>query len=82
MAGGGHNTLASKYGLGADQALSIQVVTADGKFVTADPVTNTDLYYALRGGGPGKFLTKYAYYQSYSILKQVSNIMQKLLMVL
>ncbi|KAI1410467.1 FAD-binding domain-containing protein [Hypoxylon sp. FL1857] len=51
MAGGGHSALASKYGLGADQALSIQVVTADGRFVTADPNQNTDLFYALRGGG-------------------------------
>ncbi|KAI1141709.1 FAD-binding domain-containing protein [Hypoxylon sp. FL0543] len=51
MAGGGHSALASKYGLGADQALSIQVVTADGRFVTADPNRNTDLFYALRGGG-------------------------------
>ncbi|KAI1472683.1 FAD-binding domain-containing protein [Daldinia caldariorum] len=51
MAGGGHSALASKYGLGADQALSIQVVTADGRFITADPYQNTDLFYALRGGG-------------------------------
>ncbi|KAI1374395.1 FAD-binding domain-containing protein [Hypoxylon crocopeplum] len=51
MAGGGHSALASKYGLGADQPLSIQVVTADGRFVTADPFQNTDLFYALRGGG-------------------------------
>ncbi|KAI2628458.1 FAD-binding domain-containing protein [Hypoxylon sp. NC1633] len=51
MAGGGHSAMASKYGLGADQALSLQVVTADGRFVTADPRQNTDLFYALRGGG-------------------------------
>ncbi|KAI1387903.1 uncharacterized protein F4822DRAFT_295655 [Hypoxylon trugodes] len=54
MAGGGHSALASKYGLGADQPLSIQVVTADGRFVTADPTQNTDLFYALRGGGGSK----------------------------
>lgn len=54
IAGGGHSALASKYGLGADQALSIQVVTADGRFVTADPHQNTDLFYALRGGGGSK----------------------------
>jgi len=52
--GGGHSVLASTYGLGSDQALSLQVVTADGRFVTADPTTNTDLFYALRGGGPSK----------------------------
>jgi hypothetical protein len=53
MAGGGHSIVGSKYGMGADQPLSLQVVTADGRFVTADPDTNKDLFYALRGGGPG-----------------------------
>ncbi|KAI5917151.1 hypothetical protein F4810DRAFT_705118 [Camillea tinctor] len=51
MAGGGHSALASTYGLGSDQVLSLQVVTADGQFVTADPNQNVDLFYALRGGG-------------------------------
>jgi len=54
MQGGGHSVMASYYGLGADQVLSLQVVTADGRFITADPETNEDLFYALRGGGPGK----------------------------
>ncbi|KAF4625540.1 hypothetical protein G7Y89_g12624 [Cudoniella acicularis] len=54
-AGGGHTILASYHGLGADQPLSIQVVTADGRFVTADMYQNTDLFYALRGGGPGSY---------------------------
>ncbi|KAK8052865.1 restculine oxidase precursor [Apiospora saccharicola] len=54
MTGGGHSPIASLYGLGADQPLSLQVVTADGRFVTADPDTNPDLYYALRGGGPAR----------------------------
>lgn len=54
MAGGGHSALSSQYGLGVDQVLSINVVTADGRFVTADPYQNTDLFYALRGGGGGK----------------------------
>lgn len=51
---GGHGALTSLYGLGADQVLSIQVVTADGRFLTADPFTNEDLFYALRGGGGSK----------------------------
>ncbi|KAI2633137.1 FAD-binding domain-containing protein [Hypomontagnella submonticulosa] len=51
MTGGGHSALASTYGMGADQVLSLQVVTADGRFLTADPYQNTDLFYALRGGG-------------------------------
>jgi len=57
MAGGGHSTLGSLYGLGSDQVLSIEVVTADGHFVTADPETNADLFFALRGGGPGIYIS-------------------------
>jgi hypothetical protein len=30
-----------------------QVVTADGKFLHADPYENEDLFWAMRGGGPG-----------------------------
>ncbi|KAI1342467.1 hypothetical protein F5Y15DRAFT_305110 [Xylariaceae sp. FL0016] len=53
--GGGHSPLSSKYGMGADQVLSIDVVTADGQFLTADEENNTDLFWALRGGGGGTF---------------------------
>jgi FAD/FMN-containing dehydrogenase len=49
--GGGHGPLTSLRGLGADQVLSYNVVTAAGKFLTADPTQNTDLFFALRGGG-------------------------------
>jgi hypothetical protein len=54
MAGGGHSTVTSLWGMASDQVLSLNVVTADGRFVTADPETNTDLFFALRGGGGSK----------------------------
>jgi FAD/FMN-containing dehydrogenase len=54
FASGGHGNLASYYGLGADQALEIHVVTADGRFVVATPTRNKDLFFALRGGGGSK----------------------------
>ncbi|RDW77662.1 hypothetical protein BP6252_05715 [Coleophoma cylindrospora] len=53
--GGGHSPLGSIYGMAADQALSMDVVTADGKFLTADFNQNTDLFWALRGGGGSTF---------------------------
>lgn len=35
------------FGMGADQVLALEVVTADGKFVTATPTLNSDLYWAI-----------------------------------
>ncbi|KAI1877748.1 hypothetical protein JX265_003756 [Neoarthrinium moseri] len=53
--GGGHGPLVSKYGLAADQALEFEVITADGKILTASSSKNSDLFWALRGGGAGTF---------------------------
>ncbi|KAK3393324.1 hypothetical protein B0H63DRAFT_443578 [Podospora didyma] len=55
MAGGGHSTMISYLGLASDQVLSLNVVTADGSFVTASPDVNSDIYFALRGGGGGTY---------------------------
>ncbi|KAI1358100.1 hypothetical protein F5Y08DRAFT_333400 [Xylaria arbuscula] len=53
--GGGHGPLASKYGLSADQVLEWEVITSGSKVVTASATQNTDLFWALRGGGGGTF---------------------------
>lgn len=53
--GGGHSPLSSIYGTGADQVLAFEVVMPDGNFVTADFTQNTDLFWALRGGGGSTF---------------------------
>ncbi|RMJ17573.1 hypothetical protein CDV36_002767 [Fusarium kuroshium] len=55
ISGGGHSPLSPLYGLAADQVLSAEVVTADGRFVTADSKQNSDLFWALRGGGGSTF---------------------------
>jgi hypothetical protein len=53
--GAGHGLSVSKFGLGADQALEWEVVTADGVFRKASPTENPDLYWALAGGGGGTY---------------------------
>ncbi|KAK1148485.1 hypothetical protein N8T08_009490 [Aspergillus melleus] len=53
--GGGHSALSTTFGLGADQTLEFEVVTADGKLVTANRSQNSDLFWALSGGGAGNY---------------------------
>jgi FAD/FMN-containing dehydrogenase len=48
---GGIGWLRSRHGLCIDNVMSAQVVTADGRLVTASAERNPDLYWALRGGG-------------------------------
>jgi len=49
--GGGIGYLSRGCGLSCDNLLSCDVVTAEGKFLTASERENEDLFWALRGGG-------------------------------
>lgn len=49
--GGGHGFLSRKYGLGADNLVRADVVTADGELLTAREDRRSELFWALRGAG-------------------------------
>ncbi|KAK3336432.1 hypothetical protein B0T19DRAFT_38823 [Cercophora scortea] len=55
LTGGGHSLLSARYGLGTDQVLEMEVVTPSGEIVTANECQNTDLFWAMRGGGGSTF---------------------------
>jgi FAD/FMN-containing dehydrogenase len=49
--GGGYGWTRRKYGLSCDNLLSVDLITADGRLLTASERSNPDLFWALRGGG-------------------------------
>ena len=49
--GGGFGRLGRRFGLACDNVRAIDVITADGKFLTASAQENKDLFWGLRGGG-------------------------------
>ncbi|KAJ5105385.1 hypothetical protein NUU61_002732 [Penicillium alfredii] len=53
--GGGHSVLGQLHGMASDNALEFEVVLADGSLAIANAHQNTDLFFALRGGGGGSF---------------------------
>ena len=53
--GGGFGSLSKHYGSASGNLLEAEVVTADGQIRIANACTNSDLFWALKGGGGGSF---------------------------
>jgi FAD/FMN-containing dehydrogenase len=53
--GGGHGPASRQFGLGADQVLELEVVLSNGIIITANACQNSDIFFALRGGGGGTY---------------------------
>lgn len=49
--GGGESSLTPKFGYACDSIVGLEVVTSDGKVLTATAKTNPDLFWAMRGAG-------------------------------
>lgn len=51
VTGGGFGRLARRFGLAVDNLISVDVITADGKFHRASDEEEPDLFWGVRGGG-------------------------------
>lgn len=53
--GGGWGYSSRKYGLTCDSLLELKLVNYEGELITANKYTNSDLFWACKGGGGGNF---------------------------
>ena len=49
--GGGHGPFAPGKGVGVDNILEATLVSAEGELLTVNATSNSDLFWAIRGGG-------------------------------
>jgi len=69
--GGGFGWMSRKYGLTIDNLLSADVVTAEGQLLHASEHENSDLFWAIRGGGGNFGIVTSFEYQLHAIGKEV-----------
>jgi FAD binding domain/Berberine and berberine like len=65
--GGGLGWLMRKCGLAVDNLISVDLVTADGRFLTCSATEHADLFWGLRGGGGNLGLATSFEYRLHSI---------------
>lgn len=67
LLGAGLSHTSRTYGLGVDNILGYDIVLANGTEVVADACTNSDLFWALRGGGGGFGVVTHMYYKLHPV---------------
>ncbi len=55
MQGGGYGFTSREFGMNCDNVLAFEMMLADGSVVAANPTTNGDLFWAVRGGTGNNF---------------------------
>ncbi len=55
ISSGGFGSFSKMFGMAAAGLLEAEIVTADGKILTVNKYQNSDLFWAIRGGGGGSF---------------------------
>jgi FAD/FMN-containing dehydrogenase len=69
--GGGFGYLSRKYGWTSDNVVSMDMVSAEGRFVRASEEENSDLFWSLRGGGGNFGVVTGIQYKLYPVGPQV-----------
>ncbi|CAG8760219.1 9747_t:CDS:2, partial [Acaulospora colombiana] len=72
--GGGHSSLSPQYGLGVDNVVQFEVVTPDGELRTVNAYKNKDLFWALRGGGPGFGVVTKVTYRTHPAITSIARL--------
>jgi hypothetical protein len=72
--GGGLGWLMSKYGLSCDNVVGVELVTAEGRVVTANAEENPDLYWGVRGGSGNFGVVTSFQYRLYPVSRVVGGI--------
>ncbi|MGH2585327.1 MAG: FAD-binding oxidoreductase, partial [Dehalococcoidia bacterium] len=70
--GGGMGWMRRSHGLSCDNLLSVDIVTADRRLVTASERDHADLFWALRGGGQGLGVVTSFEYQGHPLGPEIA----------
>ncbi|KAF2704324.1 FAD-binding domain-containing protein [Pleomassaria siparia CBS 279.74] len=74
LLGGGFGPTAPHFGMGVDNVVQFEVITADGDIKIANSAKNQDLFWALRGGGGAFGVVTHVWLKAYPALAAVNTV--------